>query len=145
MKWTALLFFFLLACEATASPPPPPAPSPSSSEPVPPPLVEPLVEPVEPASPSAPPSTSSRTSQEIASVLQAHRPKIRRCASDRDQTGSVKLVFTIAPKGTVKTVTPEDNAGFDAEVVKCMVARVKELKFPEASDETRVKFPMIVR
>ena len=78
-------------------------------------------------------------------MLQAHRPEIRRCASDRNQTGSVKLAFTISPKGAVKAVVPEENTGFDQDVVKCMATRMKELKFPESSGETRVRFPMIVR
>jgi outer membrane biosynthesis protein TonB len=82
--------------------------------------------------------------QEVAAVLEANRPKIRRCASDRGQTGRVKITFTIAPKGHVTSATAEEVQGFDAAVVRCMVGQVKALRFAESSGDTKIRFPMLV-
>ena len=78
-------------------------------------------------------------------VVAGMRAGFRACynrglASNPDLQGQVKIVAKVGPNGEVLSATPQGGGGLGAEVVECVVRRVKSASFapPEGGGATIV-------
>jgi hypothetical protein len=74
-------------------------------------------------------------------VIEADRVHIDRCGAGVKASGKLVIRFTIRKDGTVKNLAVTQALG-DAKVEKCVLDRFGALKFPSATDETQVQFPL---
>ncbi len=74
-------------------------------------------------------------------VIEADRAHIDRCGAGVKKSGKLVVRFTIRKDGTVKNLGVKESLG-DPAVEKCVLDRFGGLRFPPASDETQVQFPL---
>ena len=74
-------------------------------------------------------------------VIEADRVHIDRCGAGVKVTGDLVIRFTVRKDGTVKNLGVKTALG-DATVEACVLDRFAKLKFPSATDETQVQFPL---
>jgi len=75
-------------------------------------------------------------------VIEASRAGIDRCGQHVKKGGKLMIRFTIRKDGTVKNLAVTASIG-DPKVEQCVLDRFAPLKFPTASDETQVQFPLV--
>jgi TonB family protein len=74
-------------------------------------------------------------------VIEADRVHIDRCGAGVKATGDLVIRFTVRKDGTTKNLGVKTSLG-DAKVEACVLDRFAKLRFPPATDETQVQFPL---
>lgn len=91
---------------------------------------------------SSPPASAGHLSKdEIKKTVQLARPEVGRCYErglerDSEMTGTVAVRLVIEADGSVQDVSPDPGKTTlsDAQVVDCVLAAMKKLRFPQPED-----------
>ncbi|MCC6334395.1 MAG: TonB family protein [Myxococcales bacterium] len=88
----------------------------------------------------------------ISAVIRENSNRVKHCyelALDRnpEAEGKVAVAFVIGPTGDVSSAVISESAGEDPELERCIVERVRFMKFPPpmGGGEVRVTFPWIFK
>ena len=81
----------------------------------------------------------------IRRVMMDHLPDFARCADlDEATSGSLSLLFSIAPDGHVESASIGQSLGSPV-IEACMLKVLQGLEFPSAEKPTNVSFPFLFR
>ena len=86
--------------------------------------------------PSPSESKGGLTAKAIIDVVKANLDEIKACYErlllrDPEAKGVIKVVFVIGRKGSVSRAQFEESSILDAEMVDCVLARVRSWQFPK--------------
>lgn len=82
------------------------------------------------------------SAEEIADVVRAHMKVFQGCfVIAEGNPGRLRIVFEVAPNGSVNEVKVGDSTVGNATLEACLARTFEKMKFPAAKKPTRASFP----